>query len=248
MPNSISDLRVALLDQVREYHDLVFKPEPFDPDEATVPVSGKVFGAEEMVSLVDACLDFWLTSGRYADRFEREFAQFMSQRGALLVNSGSSANLLAVACLCAPELGTRALRPGDEVITVAAGFPTTVSPIVQCGLVPVFVDVCVPEYNIDVSLLEDALSSRTRAIMIAHTLGNPFDLGAICDFAARNDLWLVEDCCDAVGAEYDGKLVGTFGDISTTSFYPAHHITMGEGGCVLSDRPLLLKLVESLKN
>lgn len=241
-------LRERILELVAEYHEVAFAPRPFVPGETPIPVSGKVFDGDEMRHLVDAGLDFWLTSGRFADAFERRFARLIGIRHASLVNSGSSANLVALSCLTSPALGARRLRPGDEVITVAAGFPTTVNPIVQNGLVPVFVDVQIPTYDADVSQLERALSDRTRAVMMAHTLGNPFDLGAVTEFVQQHKLWLVEDCCDAVGATYDGQHVGTFGDLATVSFYPAHHITMGEGGCVLTARPRLKKLVESFRD
>jgi len=241
-------LRAKIAELVAEYHDAAFPAREFVPGETAIPVSGKVFDAEDIRHLVDASLDFWLTTGRFAARFEREFADLFGLRHAMLVNSGSSANLLALTCLTSPALGEERLKPGDEVITVAAGFPTTVNPIVQNGLVPVFVDVKAPTYDVDPSQLEAALSDRTRAVMLAHTLGNPFDLGAVKEFTDRHDLWLVEDCCDAVGSTYRGKHVGTFGDLATTSFYPAHHITMGEGGCVLTDRPRLKKLVESFRD
>ncbi len=241
-------LRAQILDLVADYHAAAFPSRPFVPGETPVPVSGKVFDAAEMRYLADATLDFWLTTGRFAARFEREFARFCGVRHALLVNSGSSANLLALSALTSPTLGERRLLPGDEVITVAAGFPTTVNPIIQNGLVPVFVDVTIPTYNIDVTRLEAALSSRTKAVMIAHTLGNPFDLDAVTAFVQRHNLWLIEDCCDAVGATYRGQPVGTFGDLATVSFYPAHHITMGEGGCVLTNKPRLKKLVESFRD
>jgi CDP-6-deoxy-D-xylo-4-hexulose-3-dehydrase len=211
-------------------------------------VSGRVFDAAELQHLVDASLDFWLTTGRFAAQFEQEFAAFFGLRHGMLVNSGSSANLLALTALTSPTLGERALRPGDEVITVAAGFPTTVNPIIQNQMVPVFVDVTIPTYNIDTSQLEAALSTRTRAVMLAHTLGNPFDLATVSAFARQHNLWLIEDCCDAVGATYNERHVGTFGDFATVSFYPAHHITMGEGGCILTDRPALKKLVESFRD
>jgi CDP-4-dehydro-6-deoxyglucose reductase, E1 len=213
-----------------------------------VPISGKVFDETEVQLLVDAGLDFWLTTGRYAAQFEDEFARFFGLRYAMLTNSGSSANLLALTSLTSPSLKERALRPGDEVITVASGFPTTVNPIIQNKLVPVFVDVELPTYNVLVSQLEAALSNRTRAVSLAHTLGNPFDLGAVTEFVKKHNLWLVEDCCDAVGATYKGGHVGTFGDLATVSFYPAHHITMGEGGCVLTNRPALKTLVESFRD
>lgn len=241
-------LRAQIMALIAEYYAEAFSPRPFVPGETPVPVSGRVFDASELQHLVDAALDFWLTTGRFAERFEREFARFMDVRHAILVNSGSSANLLALSCLTSPKLGERALRPGDEVITVATGFPTTVNPIVQNRLVPVFVDVHVPTYNIDVTQLDAALSDRTRAIMIAHTLGNPFDVDAVVSFARRHDLWLIEDCCDAVGATYKGQKVGTFGDLATVSFYPAHHITMGEGGCVLTNSSKLKTLVESFRD
>ena len=236
---SAAELHNRILSLVREYHAEAFPAKEFVPGCSPVPFAGRVFDAEEIVNLVDASLEFWLTSGRYASQFEREFARFFGLRGALLVNSGSSANLVALSCLTSPSLGDRRLEPGDEVITVATGFPTTVNPIIQNGLIPVFLDVDIPTYNIDVDQLEAALSSRTRAIMVAHTLGNPFDLKAVKAFADKHHLWLIEDCCDAVGSTYDGQLVGTFGDLATTSFYPAHHITMGEGGAVLTNSPML---------
>jgi CDP-6-deoxy-D-xylo-4-hexulose-3-dehydrase len=243
-----AEIRAEILALVREYHGVAFAPGPFRPESDPVPVSGKVFDATELELLVDSSLDFWLTAGRYARQFEREFARAMGIRECVLVNSGSSANLVALSALTSPTLGDRALRPGDEVITVAAGFPTTVNPIIQNGLVPVFVDVTIPTYNIDVSRLEEAHSSRTRAIMIAHTLGNPFDLRAVSEFAQRHDLWLVEDCCDAVGSTFEGRPVGTWGDLATASFYPAHHITMGEGGAVLTAKPKLRTLLESFRD
>jgi CDP-6-deoxy-D-xylo-4-hexulose-3-dehydrase len=248
MSGQAEELRSRILELVAEYHQVAFAPREFVPGQSPVPVSGRVFDAADLQHLVDSSLDFWLTTGRYASRFEREFASVFGRRHALLVNSGSSANLLALSCLTSPKLGEDALRPGDEVITVAAGFPTTVNPILQNRLVPVFVDAHVPTYNLDVTQLEEAYSPRTRAIMVAHTLGNPFDLAAVTDFARRHDLWLVEDCCDAVGARYVGQNVGTFGDLATVSFYPAHHITMGEGGCVLTDSPKLKTLVESFRD
>lgn len=248
MTSRADELRSQILELVSEYHDVAFAPREFVPGESSVPVSGKVFDATEIQYLVDSSLDFWLTTGRFAAQFEREFAQMWGLKHALLVNSGSSADLLALTCLTSPALGERRLLPGDEVITVAAGFPTTVNPIIQNQLVPVFVDATLPTYGIDVTQLEPALSSRTKAIMLAHTLGNPFDLKTVSEFAKKHDLWLIEDCCDAVGATYDGKPVGTFGDLATVSFYPAHHITMGEGGCVMTDKPLLKKLVESFRD
>jgi CDP-6-deoxy-D-xylo-4-hexulose-3-dehydrase len=241
-------LRAQILNLVTTYHESTVLPKRFVPGETAVPVSGRVFDATELQFLVDAGLDCWLTTGRFADQFEREFAAVFQLRHAMLVNSGSSANLLALSCLTSPTLGEHRLRPGDEVITVAAGFPTTVNPIIQNQLVPVFVDVNLSTYDVDVTQLEQAVSDKTSAVMLAHTLGNPFDLASLTAFARKHDLWLIEDCCDAVGATYQGKPVGTFGDLATTSFYPAHHITMGEGGCVLTNRPALKKLVESFRD
>lgn len=241
-------LRSQILELVGDYHDAAFAPAQFRPGETDIHFAARVFDAQELVHLVDASLDFWLTTGRYAERFERSFARLLGVRHALLVNSGSSANLVALSCLTSPKLGERRIRPGDEVITTASSFPTTVNPIVQNGLVPVFVDVDIPTYNIDVQMLEAALSDRTRAIMVAHTLGNPFDLDAVTAFAREHDLWLIEDCCDALGSTYRGKMVGTFGDIASVSFYPAHHITMGEGGCVLTNSGRLKVLAESFRD
>ncbi|NTV73632.1 MAG: lipopolysaccharide biosynthesis protein RfbH, partial [Holophaga sp.] len=242
------DLRARILDLVEEYACAQWPERPFVPFESPVPVSGKVFDGEDVRFLVDASLDFWLTTGRYAARFEGEFAAWMGTRSCSLVNSGSSANLLALAALTSPELKDRRLMPGDEVITCASGFPTTLNPILQHQLVPVFLDVHIPTYNLDVTRLEEAIGPRTKAIMVAHTLGNPFDLAAVMDVAKRRKLWVVEDCCDAVGAAFGGRKAGTFGDLATVSFYPAHHITMGEGGAVLTSDPLLKKLVESLRD
>jgi len=243
-----AELRAQILDLVGRFHAANWQAQPFVPGETPVPVSGKVFDADDLRSLVDASLDFWLTTGRFAEQFEREFAAVMGTRFCSLVNSGSSANLLALTALTAPELKDRALRPGDEVITCACGFPTTVNPILQNQLVPVFLDVHIPTYNMDVSHLEEAVGPRTKAIMVAHALGNPFDLDTIMDVARRKNLWVIEDCCDAVGATWNGRPVGSFGDLSTTSFYPAHHITMGEGGAVLTSDPLLKKIVESFRD
>jgi CDP-6-deoxy-D-xylo-4-hexulose-3-dehydrase len=241
-------LRTQILELVTRYHQTAFTPTQFIPGETPVAVAGRVFDAVEIQHLVDSALDFWLTTGRFAAQFERDFARFMGLRYALLVNSGSSANLLALSALTSPKLKERRLSPGDEVITVAAGFPTTVNPIIQNQLVPVFVDVQIPTYNIDVSQLEAALSSKTKAIMLAHTLGNPFDVTAVAEFARQHNLWLVEDCCDAVGSTVNGQMVGTFGDLATVSFYPAHHITMGEGGAVLTNHPELKTVVESFRD
>jgi CDP-6-deoxy-D-xylo-4-hexulose-3-dehydrase len=243
-----SQLRAEILELTKEYYAEAFPVARFVPGESPVRVSGRVFDQEELACLVDASLDFWLTTGRYADAFERRFAKRFTRRHCILVNSGSSANLAAFSALTSPKLGKRRIKPGDEVITVASGFPTTVNPIIQQGAVPVFLDVHVPTYNIDVTHLEDALSARTRAVMIAHTLGNPFDLATVSAFCREHDLWLVEDCCDAVGATYDGRHVGTFGELATTSFYPAHHITMGEGGAVICNQGKLKVLVESFRD
>jgi CDP-6-deoxy-D-xylo-4-hexulose-3-dehydrase len=245
---SAEDLRRRILDLVVEYHAEAFPERVFTPGESVVPVSGKVFDAEDIQQLVDASLDFWLTTGRFARSFEAQFSQTTGHAHALLVNSGSSANLLAMSALCSPTLGDRQLQPGDEVITCAAGFPTTVNPILQNGLVPVFLDVHVPTYNVDVTHLEAAVGPRTKAIILAHTLGNPFDLDAVMSVARRHHLWVIEDCCDALGARFKGQRVGTFGDLATVSFYPAHHITMGEGGAVLTSNPRLKKIVESLRD
>lgn len=245
---SAAELRQEILRLTREYAVAQWPERAFAPGESPVPVSGKVFDADEVEHLVDASLDFWLTTGRFARQFEREFARWFGVRHALLVNSGSSANLVALSALTSPQLGDRRLRPGDEVVTAAEGFPTTVNPIVQNGLVPVFLDAHLPTYNIDTSKLEEAISPRTKAIMVAHTLGNPFDLGTVMEVAKRHNLWVIEDTCDAVGATYNGRKVGTFGDLATVSFYPAHHMTMGEGGAVLTSSPLLKKLVESFRD
>lgn len=248
MNKNPQELREQIAGLVAEYYQAAFPGREFQPGQTNVPVAGRVFDADDIQHLVDSSLDFWLTTGRYASRFEKEFARFFGLRNAILVNSGSSANLLALTALTSPRLGERALQPGDEVITAAAGFPTTVNPIIQNRLVPVFIDVDVPTYNIDVQLLEGALSPKTRAVMVAHTLGNPFRLDVVSDFCRRHNLWLIEDCCDAVGAKFQGQSVGTFGDLATTSFYPAHHITMGEGGSVLCEKPLLRTLVESFRD
>jgi CDP-6-deoxy-D-xylo-4-hexulose-3-dehydrase len=245
---SKEELREQILALTREYHEVAFPEKPFVGGISQVPVSGKVFDGDEMSNLVDASLDFWLTTGRYAEVFEKKFAKVMGVRHAMLCNSGSSANLLAISALLSPRLGKRALREGDEVITVAAGFPTTVNPIFQNRLTPVFVDAELGTYDANIDQVREAVGPKTRAIAMAHTLGNPFDLGAIMEIAEEHDLWLVEDTCDAVGATYDGKPVGSFGDLATTSFYPAHHITMGEGGCVLAKKKSMRKIVESLRD
>ena len=248
MTQPSDELRAQILALSKRFHNTQWPHKDFVPGESQVPVSGKVFDGEDLSNLLDASLDFWLTTGRYAHEFERGFAEFMGVRYAILTNSGSSANLLAVSCLTSKTLGERRLKPGDEVITVAAGFPTTVNPILQNQLVPVFIDVEIPTYNIDPNQLEAARSPKTRAVMMAHTLGNPFNVEAVQAFVKKYDLWLIEDCCDAVGAQYDGTKCGTFGHIATTSFYPAHHITMGEGGAVLTSDSKLKKLIESFRD
>lgn len=233
------------------YHDFKENKTPFEKGNR-ISYASRVFDEKEMCALTDAMLDFWLTTGRFAEEFEKGFAKWIGVKHAYLVNSGSSANLIAFMALTAPELGDRQIKRGDEVITVACGFPTTVTPILQYGAVPVFVDVSVPQYNIDVNALEAALSNRTKAVMIAHTLGNPFDLKAVKAFCERHGLWLVEDNCDALGSQYtiDGetRFTGTWGDIGTSSFYPPHHMTMGEGGCVYTNDPKLSRLILSFRD
>lgn len=243
----IDALRTEILSLARAHFEARGKP-AFVPGETYIPPSGKVMDAEDCAHLIDASLDMWLTAGRYADRFERELAAAFGRKHARLTVSGSAANLLAFAALTSPKHGARRLRPGDEVITVAAGFPTTVAPIVQHGCVPVFVDVDVETHNVDVDLLEAAVTPKTRAVMIAHSLGNPFDVVRVAEICRRHGLWLVEDCCDAFGATIGGQGVGTFGDVATLSFYPAHHITTGEGGAVLMDKGPLAKIVESFRD
>ena len=250
--NTEAEARAEILNAVADYYKQ-YKSEKkaFEPGDR-ITYAARVFDEKEMCSLVDASLDFWLTTGRFADQFEREFAKWLGVRFASLVNSGSSANLIAFSALTAPELGERRIKRGDEVITVAAGFPTTVTPVLQYGAVPVFVDVTIPQYNIDVTQLEAARSEKTKAVMIAHTLGNPFDLAAVRAFCDKYNLWLVEDNCDALGSTYtiDGetRLTGTVGDIGTSSFYPPHHMTMGEGGCVYTNDPLLHRLINSYRD
>lgn len=244
--------RGEILEKVKEYcstyHNI---KKPFEKGQR-IPYASRVYDSAEMVNLVDSALEFWLTSGRYTGEFEKKMAEYLGVRFCALVNSGSSANLVAFMTLTSPLLGERAIRRGDEIITVAAGFPTTVAPMIQYGAIPVFVDVTIPQYNIDVTKLEDALSEKTKAVMIAHTLGNPFDLKAVSEFCRKHGLWLVEDNCDALGSEYtvDGqtKLTGTVGDIGTSSFYPPHHMTMGEGGAVYTDNPLLNKCIRSFRD
>jgi len=248
MSERADELRRQILALTAEYHAEAFPVRAFVPGVSGVQVSGKGIGADDIQAVVESGLDSWFTTGRWAKRFERELARFFGVRSASLVNSGSSANLVALSALTSPKLGERALRPGDEVITVAAGFPTTVNPILQNQLVPVFLDVTLPTFEIDVTRLEEAWSERTKAVMIAHTLGNVLNLGAVTEFCKRHGLWLIEDCCDALGSTYKGQKVGTFGDIATVSFYPAHHITTGEGGAVLTDKPALQVLIDSFRD
>ena len=248
MSERAQQLREQILELTAEYHREAFPSRDFQPGKSPVPVSGKVIDGADLRSVVDSVLDCWFTTGRFAKAFEKKLARFIGVRSCSLVNSGSSANLVALTALTSPKLGDRRLKPGDEVITVAAGFPTTVNPIIQNRLVPVFLDVTLPTFEIDVSQLESALGPKTRAIMIAHTLGNTFDLDSVMTFARKHKLWVVEDCCDALGSTYRGQKVGTFGDLATLSFYPAHHITMGEGGAVLTNTPLLQTLVESFRD
>lgn len=241
-------LKQQILGLVSTYAEVAMAAKPFVPGKSTVPPSGKVIGGPELQFMVDASLDGWLTTGRFNEAFEKRLAAYLGVRYALTTNSGSSANLLAFSALTSPLLGERAIRPGDEVITVAAGFPTTVNPILQNGAVPVFVDVDIPTYNIDANKIESALSPKTKAIMLAHTLGNPYNLAEVTRIAKARGLWLIEDCCDALGSTFDGRMVGTFGDIGTLSFYPAHHITMGEGGAIFTNNPELKKIVESFRD
>lgn len=248
MTTKAAELRQRILDLTAEYVAEAFPERSFVADVSTVPVSGKVIDASDIQAVVDSALDGWFTTGRFAVQFERKLARFVGVRSASLVNSGSSANLLAVSALTSSKLGSRQLKPGDEVITVAAGFPTTVNPIIQNRLVPVFIDVALPTFQADVTQLEEALSPKTRAIIFAHTLGNVFDAQTVANFAHKHDLWLIEDCCDALGSTLNGKNVGTFGDIATVSFYPAHHITMGEGGAVLTNSPALQVLIDSFRD
>ena len=241
-------LRQQILALVSQYGALASEARPFEPGVTMVPPAGKVVGAREMELMVEASLDGWLTTGRFNDQFEARLAAYLGVRHLITVNSGSSANLVAFQTLTSPMLGARAIRPGDEVIGVAAGFPTTVNPILQFGAVPVLVDVELGTYNIDASLIEAAITDKTRAIMLAHTLGNPFNLDAIVALCRKHRLWLIEDCCDALGSTYRGRKVGTFGDIGTLSFYPAHHITMGEGGAVFTNDPQLKQIAESFRD
>lgn len=248
MNKNIEELRLEISKLVKEYAELAFAPQDFIPGKSIVPVTGKVIGAPEIQNMVDASLDGWLTTGRFNALFEERLARFLGVKYVLTVNSGSSANLVAFSTLTSPKLGERAIKKGDEVIGVAAGFPTTVNPILQFGAIPVFVDVDLDTHNIDATKIEAAITPKTKAIMLAHSLGNPFNLRVVTELCKKYQLWLVEDCCDALGAKYDGQLVGTFGDISTLSFYPAHHITMGEGGAVFTNNLELKVIAESFRD
>jgi CDP-6-deoxy-D-xylo-4-hexulose-3-dehydrase len=233
---------------VKKYAEIAYLPESFIPGETPVPVSGKVVGSKELEYMVDASLDGWLTTGRFNKLFEQQLADYLGVKHVLTVNSGSSANLVAFSTLTSPKLGERAIKKGDEVIGVAAGFPTTVNPIIQFGAVPVFVDIDIETHNIDAEKIEEAISPKTKAIMLAHSLGNPFNLEVVTNLCKKYNLWLVEDTCDALGSTYNGQMVGTFGDISTLSFYPAHHITMGEGGAVFTNNSQLKLIAESFRD
>lgn len=241
-------IKEKIMTLVREYYAVHHAPHDFVPGESAVSVSGRYFDAHEISNLVDASLEFWLTAGGFVAQFEKQFARYLGLRHAMLCNSGSSANLLALTSLTSPLLGSRQLKPGDEVITVAAGFPTTVNPIIQNGLLPVFLDIDLATHNVDTARLEQAITPRTKAIMLAHTMGNPFDLDVVMDVVKRHDLWFIEDNCDALGSTHRGRKTGTFGHLATSSFYPAHHITMGEGGCVYTNHPKLKTLVESFRD
>lgn len=245
---SLEQIRTQIAGLVTEYASLAYAPQAFVPGQTPVPVSGKVIGEKELQLMVEASLDGWLTTGRFNAEFERRLAEYLGVKYLITVNSGSSANLVAFSTLTSPKLGDRAIKRGDEVIGVAAGFPTTVNPIIQFGAVPVFVDVDLATHNIDAAKIEAAITPKTKAVMLAHSLGNPFNLEVVTSLCKKYGLWLVEDCCDALGSRYDGKLVGTFGDIATLSFYPAHHITMGEGGAVFTNNAELKQIAESFRD
>lgn len=245
---TLETIKNDIFNKVKEYYTLKNGNNGFIPGIMGVPYAGRIYDEKEVISLVDSALEFWLTSGRYADEFEKKFAGFLGVKHCLLTNSGSSANLLAMSSLTSKKLGDRRLKPGDEVITVAAGFPTTVGPIVQNGLIPVFLDVDLGTYNVKADMIEEAVSDRTRAMIIAHTLGNPIDLDRVMEVAEKHDLWFIEDNCDALGSTYKGKYTGSFGHISTFSFYPAHHITMGEGGALATNDGLLKRIIESFRD
>lgn len=242
------EIRKEIIDKVKDFYLAKKSQENFVLGKDYINYAGRIYDQEELVNLVDSSLDFWLTAGRYVEQFENNFAKFLGLKYCLLTNSGSSANLLAISALSSPKLGERRLKPGDEVITVACGFPSTVNPIIQNNLVPVFIDIDLGTYNIKTEVIEKAISKKTKAIFIAHTLGNPFNIDKIIKIAKKYNLWLVEDNCDALGSKYNGKYTGSFGDISTSSFYPAHHITMGEGGAVLTNNFLLKKIIASFRD
>jgi CDP-6-deoxy-D-xylo-4-hexulose-3-dehydrase len=246
--STTDDLRRQIASLVREYYREQFGRRAFDPTKDLVRYAGRVFDGDELSNLVDASLDFFLTANRYADQFEADFADYLGVSNALLVNSGSSANLVALTTLTSPKLGDRRLRPGDEVVTVASGFPTTLAPILQNNLVPVFVDINLGDYTADPDQLREAIGPRTRAIMMAHTLGVPFDLDVVMELAGKHDLWVIEDNCDALGSRYHGRLTGTFGHLASLSFYPAHHMTMGEGGCVVTNDDVLARIARSIRD
>lgn len=247
-PKTEGSLRAEISVLVKEFADISLQPKPFAPGKSHVPVSGKVIGAKELQLMVEASLDGWLTTGRFNAEFEKKLAEYLGVKHLITVNSGSSANLVAFSTLTSPLLGERAIKKGDEVIGVAAGFPTTVNPIIQFGAVPVFVDVDLATHNIDATLIEAAITPKTKAVMLAHSLGNPFNLDVVMALCKKHNLWLIEDCCDALGSLYNGQMVGTFGDIATLSFYPAHHITMGEGGAVFTNNPRLKRIAESFRD
>jgi len=248
MKVDILEIKKKILNLVNNYSDINFKPKEFTPGISEVPVSGKVIGALELKNMVEASLDGWLTTGRFNEQFEKKLANFLGVKCLLTVNSGSSANLIAFSTLTSPKLKERAIQKGDEIISVAAGFPTTVNPIIQYGAIPVFVDIKIPTYNINESLVEDAITEKTKAIMLAHTLGNPFNVNKIKEICVKYNLWLIEDSCDALGSKYNNQNVGTFGDLATLSFYPAHHITMGEGGAVFTNSKKLERIAESFRD
>ena len=243
-----AEIRNKIMELISQYAEDVHSKKPFIPGKSSIPVSGRVFGGKEIQMLVSSSLDFWLTTGRFNEEFEKRLGKFLGVKFVITTNSGSSANLLALSSLTSEQLGEKSLKPGDEVITVAAGFPTTVNPILKNNLIPIFIDVQIPSYVIDENLIEENITKKTKAIMIAHTLGNAFNIKKITDIARKHNLWLIEDCCDALGTTYGEKFVGTFGDLSTLSFYPAHHITMGEGGAVLTNNPQLKRIVESFRD
>jgi CDP-6-deoxy-D-xylo-4-hexulose-3-dehydrase len=241
-------LKNEIFNKVREYYLLAHTKEDFTPGKSNIPYAGRVYDENELITLIDSALDFWLTAGRFAKQFEDEFAKFLGVKHCLLTNSGSSANLLAISALTSPELGEKQIKPGDEVVTVAAGFPTTINPIIQNNLIPVFIDADLGTYNIQTDNIEEAITEKTKAIFLAHTMGNPFNLDAVMEITEKHDMWLIEDNCDALGSKYNGKYTGTFGHIATFSFYPPHHMTMGEGGALVTNDMQLKRLIESFRD